>query len=89
MTERTSVMRLAFRVEGHWWVCYCAKPDTMRDAIQMARVAMGLVRDEDRKQRFMDIMKDALGDFMEERFGQRPETWETESGPESERSGSA
>lgn len=83
------VMRLAFRVEGYWWVCYCAPPDTMEGAHEMGRIAMGIVADEERKSGFMEIMKDALGEFIEERFGEVPEIWNVEPGPESERSGSA
>lgn len=81
-------VRLAFRVEGDWWVCYCAKRDSMEGALKMASVAMGIVRDGDRKTGFMNIMKDALADFIEDKFGQRPEMIE-EPGPESERSGTA
>lgn len=81
-------VRLAFRVEGDWWVCYAAKPDTMEEAIEMGRIAFGIARDEDRKVGFMNIMKDALTEFIEDKFGVTPEMVE-QPGPESERSGSA
>jgi hypothetical protein len=83
------VGRLAFRVEGGNWTCYYAKPDTMEDAVLIATIAIGVVRDERRKQIFMDLMKDALSDFLEDRFGERPDIWDEEPAPESERSGSA
>lgn len=91
MTEKKTVtapIRLAFRVEGDWWVCYAAKPNTMEGALRMGTIAMGIVRDGDRKAGFMNIMKDALADFIEDKFGERP-TMIEEPGPESERSGSA
>lgn len=89
MTEKMELaVRLAFRVEGNWWVCYAAKADTMVDAIEMGRIAFGIAADNHRKTLFMDLMKDALADFIESRFGQRPEMVER-PGPESERSGSA
>lgn len=88
MQRITAPVRLAFRAEGDWWVCYCAKRDTMEGALEMARVAMGIVRDQQRKRDFMEIMKDALSDFIEEKVGARPEMVE-EPAPESERSGSA
>lgn len=89
MTEDKLAGRLAFRVEGMWWVCYYAMPHTMDGAIEMGRVAMAIVQDSDRKQTFMELMKDALGDFLEDRTGERPDFWASERAPESERSGSA
>jgi hypothetical protein len=87
--KQQQVGRLAFRVEGDNWACYYAMPNTMEGAILMGTVAIGVVRDPERKQMFMDLMKSALGDFLEERLGQRPKHWEEKPGPESERSGSA
>lgn len=85
---KQNVGRLAFRVEGDWWVCYYAKPNTMDGAIRMATIAMGIVRDAERKEIFMGLMRNALGEFLEEHFGEVA-TWKTETAPESERSGSA
>ena len=84
-----NVGRLAFRVEGDNWVAYYAKMDTMNDAIFMGSIRMGLVRDPDRKRAFMEIMKSALSDFIEEGFENKIESWNEERAPESERSGRA
>ncbi len=32
--------RLAMRVEGDWWVAYCAKINTMDGAIELGRIRM-------------------------------------------------
>lgn len=87
--SKQQVGRLAFRVEGDWWVAYYAKPDTMDDAIEMGRIAMGIVQDRERKDMFMSLMKHALEGFFADR-GTPVESWnEPQSAPESERSGSA
>lgn len=83
--------RLAFRVEGDKWTCYYAQAHTMDGAVWMGSTMMGIVRDPERKKMFMDLMRDALSDFLEDKFGQRP-IWpmpEGQPAPESERSGSA
>lgn len=88
MSEQ-QVGRLAFRVESDWWVAYYAKPDSMDDAVEMGRIAMGIVRDPERKDMFMALMKHALAGFFADR-GTPIETWhDPEPAPESERSGSA
>jgi hypothetical protein len=83
------VGRLAFRVEGDKWTCYFARADSMEGAIWMGSIAMGIVRDESRKGAFMTIMREALGDFIEENLGKQVEVWNEQPAPESERSGSA
>lgn len=86
---KQKVGRLAFRVEGDWWVAYYALPDTMQDAIKLGTIAMRLVQDRSRKEAFMAIMRDAIGDFMEATMGQRPDDFIVENAPEHERSGRA
>jgi hypothetical protein len=83
------VIRLAFRVEGEKWTCYAAKPNTMEGALWMGSLMLSLVRDENRKRAFMDLMSSALGEFIAEKFGRDIESWSIEQAPESERSGSA
>lgn len=86
---RCDVGRLALRVEGDWWVAYYAKPASMDDAIELGRIAMGIVRQEEFKQAFMELMKSALAAFFEQR-GTPIETWhEPETAPEGERAGNA
>jgi hypothetical protein len=75
--NQQQVGRLAFRVEGDWWVAYYALPTTMDGAMEMARIRMALVQDQDRK-----------NDFMGEMTGETPE-FLTRSAPEHERSGRA
>ncbi len=87
--EKQQVGRLAFRVEGDWWVAYYAVPSTMEGAIELGRIAMRLVQDRARKEAFMAIMRDAISDFMADVFGQRPDDFITSRAPEHERSGRA
>lgn len=83
------VSRLAMRQEGDWWVAYYAMPETMTDAIELGRVQMGIVQDRDRKERFMVMMKDAVGDFIRDATGAEPSGWNRQTAPEHERSGRA
>jgi hypothetical protein len=89
MIEQKQIGRLAFRVEGNKWTCYYAMPNTMEGAIWMGSIAMAIVQDEGRKGAFITLMREALGDFIEEKMGNRVDSWKTEPAPESERSGSA
>jgi hypothetical protein len=86
MTGQTP-FRLAMRVEGRNWCAYITKPDTMQGAIFLGSIAMRFVEDnKERKQAFIDLMTGALGEMVEELFGQVP-AWEQKPAPESERSG--
>jgi len=91
VVERQQMGRLAMRHEGDWWVAYYAMPDTMDNAIELARIKMGLVTQANkqaRKEGFMRLMKHCVSDMLEEVMGQRP-TWPLppQAAPESERSG--
>lgn len=87
--EKHQVGRLAFRVEGDWWVAYYAMPDTMEGAVELARIAMRLVQDRARKEAFMAIMRDAIADFLQDVSGNRPDDFITRAAPEHERAGRA
>lgn len=87
--EKKQIGRLAFRVEGDWWVAYYAAPTTMEGALELGRIAMRLVEDNGRKTAFMDIMRTAISDFMQDIFGQRPADFITSPAPEHERAGRA
>lgn len=81
--------RLAMRHEGRMWNAYYAMPDTMKGAIQLGSIAMRFIdRDPERKSAFMDMMRQAVADLIEEQTGQRP-TWPegVQSAPEHERAG--
>ena len=82
------VGRLAFRVEGDNWVAYYALADTMEGAIFLGSIKMQFVQDKDRKAAFMDLMKSAFTDAIEE-FGGKVDSWDEQRAPEHERSGSA
>jgi hypothetical protein len=82
------VGRLAMRHEGAMWNAYYALTDTMDGAIPLGSIAMRFVVDLERKTAFMDLMRDAVADLIEEKTGERP-TWPegVQPAPERERSG--
>jgi hypothetical protein len=86
--ETQQVGRVALRVEGDWWVAYYAEPETMEGAIEMGRILMAIVRDKGRKHSFMDLMRDAVADFMQSLTGERPD-FKVQAAPEHERAGRA
>ena len=91
MADTQQMGRLAMRVEGDWWVAYYALPDTMEDALELARIQMGIVADFSAKQIFMALMRDAVSDIIKEKIGVAPE-WPDPEGrpaPEHERAGRA
>jgi hypothetical protein len=82
--------RLAFRVEGNLWCAYYALPGTMADAIFLGSIRLQFVEDAERKLVFMALMKEAVGDLLEEKTGERPQWPEGEQpAPEHERGGNA
>jgi hypothetical protein len=83
------VGRLAMRHEGTSWNAYYAMTDSMADAIPLGSIAMRfIVNNPERKTAFMDFMRDAVSDLIEETTGRRP-TWPDgpQSAPEHERAG--
>jgi hypothetical protein len=90
VTEKgAQIGRLAMRVEGEFWIAYYAQQGTMAGAIQLGLIRMRFVQTDERKQAFMDLMRDAVGDLIEEIAGVRPIWGGAESAPEHERAGSA
>lgn len=85
---RSEIGRLALRVEGDLWNAYYALPDSMEGAIFLGSVRIGAVRDGRRKNAFMALMTEIVGDFIETEVGQRP-SWLVQTAPEHERGGSA
>jgi hypothetical protein len=81
--------RLAMRVEGDLWVARYALPNTMDGAIFLGSIQLVIVRDLDRRQRFRDLMQEAVADMLEEHTGQRPEFFKEAPAPEQERGGNA
>lgn len=67
------VGRLAFRVEGDWWVVYHAQTATMDGAIELSRISMALVQTDERKMQFIAFMRDVFADLIEMTLGVRPQ----------------
>ena len=81
--------RLAMRVEGDFWCAYYAQQGTMKDAVPLGTIRMRFVASPARKQAFMDLMREAVADIIEEAFGTRPTWGGATPGPEHERAGHA
>jgi len=71
MTKQ-KIGRLAMRVEGGHWNAYYAMHDTMDGANWLGSIAMRFVQSEKRKKAFMEMMKEAVADIIEEVAGERP-----------------
>lgn len=84
----TAAFRLALRIEGDKWSAYCAKTDSMDDAVWMGSIALSIAEDKDRKRAFIELMKGALADFLKSQ-GVDIASWDEHSAPEHERAGSA
>jgi hypothetical protein len=87
--QSVKVGRLAMRHEGASWNAYYAMTDSMADAIPLGSIAMRfIVNNPERKIAFMDFMRDAVSDLIEETTGVRP-TWPegAHAAPEHERAG--
>lgn len=90
MSDRTQIGRLSMRREGDLWVAYYAMPGTMKGALFLGSVQMAfIVRDPARKNAFMDMMREAVGDIIEAKAGVRPVWGGPKSAPEHERGGNA
>ena len=72
--EEQKIGRLAMREEGNLWAAYYALPDSMKDAVFLGSIQMRFVLDQGRKDIFMGLMQEAVGDILEEIIGRRP-TW--------------
>lgn len=88
--EPIKVGRLAMRHEGKFWNAYYAPPDSMVGALRIGGVQIALMRTPERRQQFMDCMREIVGDIIQEVTGHRP-TWPegVQPAPESERAGHA
>ncbi len=88
MTDKlTKLGRLALRQEGEMWNAYYAMPDTMDGAVPLGSIRLAAVANPQRKQAFMDLMRDLVADVIEEITGARPEWGGPETAPEIERAG--
>lgn len=82
--------RLAMRQEGTMWNAYFAPNETMDSAIFLGGVAMRFIENnEDCRHLFMDLMREAVADIIEENIGVRPLWGGAQAAPEHEKGGSA
>ncbi len=89
MSDKDQIGRLALRVEGDNWCAYYALAGTMDGALPLGSIRMAIACIPARKQAFMDLMRDAVADIIEEKVGVRPSWGGPERAPEHERTGSA
>lgn len=65
--------RLAFRVEGKYWNAYFAKSDSMDDSVLLGSIRLAVVEiSGERKEQFMNLMRETFGDVAEAACGERP-----------------
>ncbi|RWR32492.1 hypothetical protein D2T31_00475 [Sinirhodobacter populi] len=88
MSDKQQVGRIALRVEGNFWNAYYALPDTMNDAVLIGSIGMAfIVNNPDRKQAFMAMMRECVGDALSAR-GLSVSHWKDPvSAPEHEKAG--
>lgn len=73
MKDHQQIGRLALREEGDEWKAYYAMPDTMKGALFLGSIKMRfVVGNEQRKNIFMGLMREAVADIIEEKVGIRP-----------------
>lgn len=78
------------RVEGTLWCAYFALPNTMDGALFLGSIRLAFVEDKKRRHLFMELMKNAVGDLLEQKMGERPNWPNAEQpAPEHERGGNA
>ncbi len=88
MKANQPIGRLALRHEGSFWQAYYAMPDTMEGAITLGNIRMAIiVGHPERKEIFMDLMREAVADIIEERTGTRPSWTSPHNAPEHEKGG--
>lgn len=91
MSPAKQVGRLAMRVEGDLWVAYFAEPSTMKGALFLGSIRMAFVQDRQRKETFMALMREAVGEILQDATGAKAR-WPEPDGvpaPEHERGGSS
>lgn len=90
MTEMAKIGRLAMRQEGQNWNAYYALPDSMQESIFLGSIRMTAVNDNpERKQAFMQMMREIVSDIIEAETGIRPTWGGPTTAPEHERAGEA
>lgn len=84
-------MRLALRVEGHFWNAYIADPVTMMNAALLGSIRMNVIENDPAlKTAFMAVMQIAMAKVIEEVIGGPVEGWEEPvAAPQHEKAGRA
>lgn len=81
------VGRLALRQEGGFWNAYYAQTGTMAGAFLLGSIDLQFVQSQERKDAFVALMREAVGDLIEKATGIRPIWGGLERAPEHERAG--
>lgn len=87
MDKGPQIGRLAMRHEGEWWNAYYAMSDTMQDAMQLGSIRYVSAQATERKDAFMNLMREIVADMIEEKIGVRPIWGGEHRAPEHERTG--
>ena len=79
-------VRLAFRIEGEYWNCYMAQPQTMEGAHLLGSILAAIVENNaGHKHAFKKLMESVLSDAVKRATGRRPTRMDTNPAPEHER----
>jgi hypothetical protein len=87
--DHKQVGRLALRQEGGNWVAYYALQGTMQNALFLGSIRMTSAQNPKRKAAFMALMREIVGDLIEDATGIRPVWGGPTTAPEHERSKNA
>ncbi len=88
--QKVQIGRLAMRGEGNNWVAYYTTPNTMDASVYLGSIRMNaIIENPERKQAFMDMMRDVVSDIIENKTGIRPIWGGVEPAPQHERAGKA
>ena len=90
MDNMQQIGRLAMRQEGQYWNAYYALPSSMAEPILLGSIRMGAITENpERKQDFMQMMREIVSDIIEVETGVRPTWGGPTAAPEHERAGEA
>lgn len=85
---KRQIGRIAYRHEGENWNAYYALPDTMKGALYLGSIRMGLITQNDAiKNAFIAVMREAVGELMKQAGLPGAEWREPIAAPEHERAG--
>lgn len=89
MDSMQQIGRLALRHEGENWNAYYALPGSMKEPVFLGSIRfMAIANNPERKQSFMQMMREIVSDIIESKTGVRPTWGGPVSAPEHEKSGS-